>query len=301
MARPENGIAVRGGGGERDGDGADEQRRHGGPLDPQHRGADDHEDEDDRARKGRIPEALHVFAHLGRNRAVPEGRRGRGARRPGEQHGQERAQGGPAAAPQREPRQPGAEARERQDGRLREPDCGRAGEGRAEQPQGRGRPVGEMDGHERERDRRGGVGRVLLDLGAVRDHRRAEGKEGGREDGGPARKDAAREQREQPERREAAEQGDEAQGELARTEERDASLDERQESGRGDLVERERLAEQGSERSVDHVLRDGDLVDPQGRPREVLPQAQGGAGEDEQRDRGPLPGQLHAGMLADRT
>ncbi len=292
---------MRGGGGERDGNGPDEQRRHGGPLDPQHRGAGDHEDEDRRARKGRIPESLHVLAHLGRNRAVPDGRRGRGACRPGEQHGQDGTKGGPPAAPQREPGQPRPEPRERQDGRLREPDSRCSGEGRAEQPQGRGRPVGEMNRHQRERDRRGGVGRVLLDLGAVRDHRRAERKEAGGENRGPARKDSSRKQSEEPERRKAAEQGNQAQGELARTEERDASRDERQESRRRDLVEGERLAEEGSERRVDHVLRDRNLVDPKGRPREVLPEAQGDAGEDDQRDRGPLPGQLHAGMLADRT
>ena len=297
---PGKGIAVRGGGGERDGDGADEQRRHGGPLDPQTpprrrprgRGRSAAEGTGPRSaactrasREESCCKPRAVAAAALAAQATSTGRSGRRAVQPPRRSASHVS---PAPRP----------------ASVRTAGCENqtaAAPARAAptQPAREGDPVGEMDGQERERDRHGGVGRVLLDLGAVRDHRRAESKEGGREDGGPARKDAAREQREQPERREAAEQGHEAQGELARTEERDATLDERQESGRGDLVERERLAERGrraacgsrsprrrSRRSTGTSAR-GTATGAERRRRQTS-----------RRDRGPLPAAVARGDVS---
>ncbi len=215
------------------------------------------------------------------------------------EHGKERPQERPTSPSSRDPYEPGAQPGEQQGRRLREPHGDDPDESGAGEPASRRPAPGQPESDERQGDRRGHVGRILLDLGAVGDQGGCKSEQCRGEHGGPAPEDAAGKARKERQRRQAAEQRKQAKSQFARPQEGRGALERCQESGRRHLVERERLTEQGSEGSVGHVLGEGDLVDPQGGVREVLPETQGGASEKKKHEHGALPRGFHAAMLAD--
>jgi hypothetical protein len=119
------------------------------------------------------------------------------------------------------------------------------------------------------------------------DQRRREREDADGERGDPGRLETPRERSEEDESEESREERHDPQRVLRRAENRRRPLREREESRRGDLVEVERLGDERAERPVKDVFGERDLVDPERRVREVLPEAERDARDDEDGDDRP--------------
>ena len=156
-----------------------------------------------------------------------------------------------------------AQARQREDGRLGERHESGAGDPGEDASGRRGVRVPKPESHEGEREDRRDVDPVLLDLGAVTNEGHADRERRDGERHRVPREQALRQPQEEHQRREAGDQREEPERQVARAEDPADALLGQEESDRRHLVVAERLEEQLLRGSVHQVSHERQLVEPE--------------------------------------